>query len=360
MLLELKLQIQPTSLDNLTWSADGELAVAAGEFLEIYFPKLTVQEGYFPPKSAFDQWDIVKLRINKYTTNEVPELELSSTRILSLGEEQSNGSISSLKWSPPGLGRYGRSVLGLLSSNLILSIWASNLDRTDNDDWRRVLIVNHALEKHFQSSEGDDGHNSIQSEELLRLRRRIRAFAWSHSRSTEGNDLDDNVDSTFEQHREQAIIATANDNAEIILLKVYPPPNIVGQSDQRWDAKVLEYFEVKKPPTERTLSSIQRILHTSVSQISFSPWLLSQDGSLICWIAYNFCGIIRLRLLTLNTNNDRQTTLAVAQEVIINHSSFVEPFTAEFITWDAEVGHKSKPLIFVDSLLIRYAAEAGH
>lgn len=49
-----------------------------------------------------------------------------------------------LGWSSPGLAKHKRSLLAVLTSNHLLSLWASNSDMRLPESWERVLIVNYA------------------------------------------------------------------------------------------------------------------------------------------------------------------------------------------------------------------------
>jgi Transcription factor IIIC subunit delta N-term len=74
-----------------------------------------------------------------------------------------------LAWSPPGIGPHKRSVLAVLTSNHVLSLWESN---GTVGEWKRVIVVNHSLGDYF-------GWVNEASQDINRARRRIRAFAWS-------------------------------------------------------------------------------------------------------------------------------------------------------------------------------------
>ena len=64
---------------------------------------------------------------------------------MDIGEEQSNSHVLAVAWSPPGLAIHQRSVLAILTSNNVLSLWASHSNTKDQLSWKRVLTVNNAF-----------------------------------------------------------------------------------------------------------------------------------------------------------------------------------------------------------------------
>lgn len=150
----------PTCQNALCWSSE-DLALAAGEVVHILTPRDTSQSQVV---SGHRQWHTFSLRVNLFEQSEWPFQELAPVRHFSLGEELSDSTIVSLAWSPPGLGLYRRSVLAVLTSNLILSFWESN---GRLGVWQRTCIVN----QHLVNRESQKSDNA-------RRRQRIRAFHW--------------------------------------------------------------------------------------------------------------------------------------------------------------------------------------
>ncbi|OCT47351.1 hypothetical protein CLCR_02355 [Cladophialophora carrionii] len=151
----------PTCKNALSWSAE-ELAVAAGEVVHILTPCDTLAP---PENPSHKQWHTHTVRVNQFEPSEWPPQALATVSQFSLGEELSESTIVSIAWSPPGLGVYRRSVLTVLTSNLILSLWETN---GRLGVWRRTAIVNRYLPIP-NASEGVDH---------ARRQRRVRAFAW--------------------------------------------------------------------------------------------------------------------------------------------------------------------------------------
>ncbi|KAK5447843.1 hypothetical protein LTS15_009342 [Exophiala xenobiotica] len=151
----------PTCENALSWSSE-DLAVATGEVVQILTP---VDGNSSQELTNGQQWHKFTLPVNQFETSEWPFVDMSTIKHLSIGEELSDSTVVSLECSPPGLGVHRRSVLAILTSNLILSIW-----ETDGISgiWKRTGIVNQF------SSIGEDLEDSRESAR----RRRIRAFCW--------------------------------------------------------------------------------------------------------------------------------------------------------------------------------------
>lgn len=123
-----------SSQDCLSWSTDYELAIAAAE--EVYI--------LLPCQGGSEAWTHVRFPVNTFTYDEWPVRSQLTMADMSIGEEQSKVTIASLQWSPPGFAKYRRSILAILTTNLILSLWAPGSDPRDPEGWERVLIINNA------------------------------------------------------------------------------------------------------------------------------------------------------------------------------------------------------------------------
>ena len=157
----LELQLTPSCTDCLAWSEDGDLAIAAGECVHILTPKVT-SEAPTKKGSGHSQWHHTKFQINLFTIEDWPVLDLASTLEFSIGEEQSTSTVSAISWSPPGLGKHRRSLLAVLTTNHVLSLWGTN---GEPNQWKRVAIINSSIRRHLSTDS--------------RPRLRIQTFAWS-------------------------------------------------------------------------------------------------------------------------------------------------------------------------------------
>lgn len=232
--------VQPSSLDCLAWSSDGELAVAAGE--EVYL--------LIPQSGSPEPWTHVRVTVSKFTTQEWPLQEQASFKDMSIGEEQARATVTALAWSPPGLAKHRRSVLAVLTSNLILSLWASDSAPSDLGSWKRVLVVNTVL------ASGS------------RLQQRIRSMAWA---PTNPQCVDRRT--PFSRHKWGIpLIAIADDNNGLYILKITSP--FAGPSFA-WKADVLCYDTVpvfKTSDVRPSLLSLAMNANHFVDRIEFGTW----------------------------------------------------------------------------------------
>ena len=245
--------VQPSSQDCLAWSLDGELAVAAGE--EVYL--------LIPRNGSPEPWTHARITVSRFTTEEWPWQEQASFEDMSIGEEQARATVTALAWSPPGLAKHRRSVLAVLTSNLILALWASDSDPADPDSWKRVLIINKAL---FSGS---------------RLRQRIRSMAWA---PTNPQHVDRRT--PFSRRRWGIpLIAIADDSNGLYILKISSP--FAGQPFA-WNVEVLYHDDIPVPNrTNDRPSLLNRAMNANhfIDRIAFGTW----DGDIS--LVYRTSGI---------------------------------------------------------------------
>ena len=240
MLPPAHIPVQPLCQNCLAWSQDGELAVAAGE--EVYL--------LLPQYGGPDPWTNLSINISKFTFHEWPWQEPASFQEMSIGEEQTRATVTALAWSPLGLAKHGRSVLAVLTSNLLLSLWASNSDPTDLGSWERVSVVNKAL---LSGS---------------RRQQRIRSMAWAPTNPQHV----DRLTPSSEKKRGIPLLAVADDSSGLYFLKVSSPYN--GQS-LAWDIEVLhrEVIAVSQSPSDRpSLLSLVMNANHFIDRIEFGRW----------------------------------------------------------------------------------------
>lgn len=268
MLLLAHLPVQPSSQDCLAWSSDGELAVAAGEEVYLLIPQIGSPE----------PWTHLRVTVNKFTTEEWPRQEQASFRDMSIGEEQARATVTALAWSPPGLSKHRRSVLAVLTSNLILSLWASDSTPTDLGSWKRVLVVNKIL--------------SLGS----RLQQRIRSMAWA---PTNPHCVDRQT--PFSRHKWGIpLIAIADDSNRFYILTISSP--FAGQSFA-WKAEVLYR---KDSPESKSSDDRPSLLNTAlnanhfIDRIQFGTW----DGDIS--LLYRTSGIIHCARILIHVDTPSQ------------------------------------------------------
>lgn len=240
MLPPVHIPVQPSSQNCLAWSPDGELAVAAGE--EVYL--------LLPQHGGLEPWTHVRITVSSFTFTEWPWQEPASFNDMSIGEEQARATVTALAWSPAGLATHRRSVLAVLTSNLILSFWASNADPSDANSWERVLVVNKALRPGS------------------RLQQRIRSMAWSPTNPQCVDRYTPFPRKKWGIH----LIAIADDNNGLYLLKVSSP--VTGPSS-KWIVEVLHRHNVSVSKSLNDRPSLFNHVmnaHHYIDYIEFGTW----------------------------------------------------------------------------------------
>lgn len=253
--------VQPSSQDCLAWSLDGELAVAAGE--EVYL--------LIPQNDSAEPWTHVRITVSNFTIEEWPLQESASFREMSIGEEQARATVTALAWSPPGLAKHRRSVLAILTSNLVLSLWASDSNPFDPNSWKRIVVVNKALSSRS------------------RLQRRIRSMAWAPTNPQ-------HVDRRTPFSRTKwgiPLMAIGDDSNRIYILQVSSP--FTGHSFA-WDVDVLRRDDIPVPNSSNdrpSLFSLAMNAHHFVDRIEFGTW----DGGIP--VVYRTSGINHHAMVSL-------------------------------------------------------------
>ncbi|CEL09641.1 hypothetical protein ASPCAL12774 [Aspergillus calidoustus] len=168
MLETLELQVFPSSYNCISWSEDGEIAVATGEYVQVLTPKPPSgrEANGASPHFLANDWHRTRFRANIFTINEWPVMYPQPRDQFSVGAEQSMSTVVSVSWSPPGLVKHRRSVLAVLTTNQVLSIYAYA-----GTKWTRVAIVNKALESHFGENVNPDTPKTRKTS--------IRSFTWT-------------------------------------------------------------------------------------------------------------------------------------------------------------------------------------
>lgn len=170
----IKLPFRPSSSNCLSWSQDNQIAVLAGDRVAIVSPRLKES------KPDGQQWETALVKVNGFTAQELPRKDPLSTRNLSLGEELSNREAVAAKWSPPGLANHKRCALAVLTANHVLSIWTAEGPPEASTSWKRVLIVNNAVQEYHDSTAQKLGGEDEQAwTERKQVQQRVRSFAWS-------------------------------------------------------------------------------------------------------------------------------------------------------------------------------------
>ncbi|KAJ5814527.1 Transcription factor IIIC zinc-finger [Penicillium riverlandense] len=263
MLSPVELSLAPSCEDCLAWSPDGELAIAAGDSVQILTPRFA--EHGKQESGSSSGWHITRFRTNLFTHQEWPSCWPQNRDDFSIAAEQSPSTVRALAWSPPGLGRFRRSVLAVLTSNLVLSLYEPLGPRRQ---WTKVGIVNHSLRNHFSPSEDPNG---------LALRKcLIRSFIWCPSLKIPASDTDSMLDS--ESRWGVQMLAVSNDHNDVIILQVHRSAPVSSYS--------IELLGLRSPDApgsqystycpgsilENALQTKQRVI-----SVSCGPWIASPE-----------------------------------------------------------------------------------
>ena len=255
----------PSCTDCISWSSDGELAVATGEYVHILTPKQAPKSGTLadPGMIGLRQWHSARIRTNVFTQREWPNQDLNPSHSFSVGEEQSLSSVVGLAWSPPGIGPHRRSVLAVLTSNHVLSLWESN---GTVGEWARVFVVNHPLGDYF-------GWVDEAGLDVYREKRRIRAFAWSPPYQV----LQADDEKTLNSKWGAIYLAVANDEEVVIVLSVSKPKR---GCQREWNVKVTSHINLLAVSTYADGPHVGSLFHKVMmtkSPVSSLSWSAEED-----------------------------------------------------------------------------------
>ncbi|KAL4816766.1 transcription factor IIIC subunit delta N-term-domain-containing protein [Aspergillus spinulosporus] len=291
MLEPIELQVFPSSYDCISWSEDGDIAVAAGEYVHILTPKVSPENeanGTTPNASSIE-WHRIRFRANVFTINEWPIMFPQPRDHFSVGAEQSFSTVAGIGWSPPGLAKYKRSVLAVLTSNMVLTIYAP----TNNPGkWRRIAIVNKSLETHFHESIENGTPNfrtqsfrrDIEDNTARTRKTNIRAFTWLPPLKVPArNELYPEPESRWGFF----LLAVTNEDNDMVFLEVQPSSS---EQASQYSLRVDGVSTVSLPtsagfgPALQSNSLLAQAVRSQVRSLYLSsgPWLYQtekKDGS---------------------------------------------------------------------------------
>jgi hypothetical protein len=190
----------------------------------------------------------------------------------------------------------------VLTSNLVLSIWSVEGKLQEETSWNRRLLINHTLAEYFSRSEvAHTSHITSSVGEQVRLRTRIRSFAWAPALPDVINTM--GTQTTYGRQ----FLAVANDDNHIVFLAVDSPTSTLGTT-KSWKANTLTHLTLERvdetmfadPLSFDDLMRQQRF----ISHVAWSPWLLRGDTH---WsvIAYATNEQVRGRIVTFSNDELR-------------------------------------------------------
>ncbi|KAI9373447.1 transcription factor IIIC subunit delta N-term-domain-containing protein [Aspergillus egyptiacus] len=309
MIEPVELQVFPSGYDCISWSEDGEIAVATGEYVQILTPKTPSKRNANGTASEFlsSDWHRTRFRANVFTVNEWSIMFPQPRGNFSVGAEQSMSTVVSVAWSSPGLARYRRSVLAVHTSNMVLSIYGLV---GSQGKWTRIAIVNKALESYFGEGVGKESGRSRKSS--------IRSFTWTPPLMIPSEN---SLQSGPETRWGIPVLAVANDDNDMVFLK----PQLPGPQEASPDTLHIEVVAAVSLPDQvgfdrvvRPGSCFASALRSQVKTLYLAsgPWLRRSPQ-----IEINGNGA---RSATVNVAGIRGTNLRVVKlEVVLEPPSHI-------------------------------------
>lgn len=209
-----------------------------------------------------------------FTNSEWPNYLPGNRDDFSVAADLSESNVVGLAWSPAGLGKYRRSVLAVLTSNLVLSLWEPiGLKK----QWTRVAITNHVFWSQLQPSQDPSSHAFRKVN--------IRSFTWCESLKPSTPTAGASFLHSHESRWGIPLLMVVNDFNEVMLVQVRrsDPTN---SPSKPYDLQILAFHSLKNPETkdspfcsgslfEKAMKERQR---TTV--LSCGPWQISPATSL--------------------------------------------------------------------------------
>jgi len=259
----------PACLDCISFSTDSEIALANGEVIDLFLPKLSLDpQAKIYRETEEHNWDRLRFVINTFTEEESPYIDPQPFGTFSIGEEQSLSHATAVAWSPGGVARDRKCALAVLTSNHVLSIWACDGDPTDSKSWGRVLIINkclHGLTKEDSGSELGTGD--------VRSRTRIRAFSWIGNAKNSNDFSDAHARQLLPTSQGHHLFVT-NDLGEVVAIQLQSPFNNLSSTVLTWRAEVLSFSSVLPLNSLRVTQSTNFLMqHYFVTHLDVTPWV---------------------------------------------------------------------------------------
>ncbi|KAI1436479.1 hypothetical protein GGR50DRAFT_223996 [Xylaria sp. CBS 124048] len=312
------LAVLPKTTHNITWSPDGELAIASDDSVLVYVPEFSLSPSSSEnnnsisnnndnntnnnnkPRHPFEgprQYDEAALRfpvaplkspeLNRHLFDAVNQEFAGYSFFTGAGSGAITGHGStmnhtvSLAWSPCGLGRVGRAVLAVHTAAGIVTVYcqgASTSEATGSGartmrPWMSAWHVGGGF-----LVPAMEGHIAPDRKEY------ITSFAWA--RDTRGMG---------------ALMAYLNDEREIVVIwmRTRHEANAPRGHPGTWTVLEVARFAADGPhPVPSDPTHPDYVYHTSSFALSWSPWLRRGDSltSIISYVAHNYIGFRQITI----------------------------------------------------------------
>ena len=265
--------------------------------------------------------------------------------------------VHALDWSPPGLGKHKRSVLAVLTSNHVLSIWECVGKPEIATDWVRACVVNHVLQAHYKEKDVQSADESEHDHfERLRAKQRIRAFAWSPAlpnSSLSGASGDCTT--------QNPLLAVSNDRGEVLLIKIRTPHDILEPDLSEWSLSVAASFGVQVPDTKKSaLSACMPVTfewrNSFVDQLAWSPWGLDSTNTPTSILA--FTSQSSLQCTSVKVDDGRQHTNVAVGSVVSLMDEISDTQAAGCMRWVAKLNSAKEAYLVYPTLNSFYCLQA--
>ena len=228
-----------------------------------------------------------------------------------MGEEQSTSQVIALEWSPPGLAKHRRSVLAVLTSNLLLSLWEATLNPAEASCWKSVAIVNDYI---LRSRKG----------------KRVRTISWAS----------------------ENVLELTNDLGETLFMKVHHPyghAQRLYSSSSRWHAEILSdcVRTISKSPRQDTIPPVlqRRVLGC---EKRFREEHKVKPRTKIWGMASSFGDKYIALCITLQPETMLEYTIHSAERATVVFSHLVDNESSEdadvYFPWEAKPPIKNRAL----------------
>ncbi|ORY58208.1 uncharacterized protein BCR38DRAFT_353508 [Pseudomassariella vexata] len=295
----------PLTTHNIVWSPDAELAIGADDCIYLYLPEFpssgTTAYGSF--RADFEtqrQYHEITLR---FPTIELRPPELNQPLFDAVGQDfpdfppahgagvtvvanigSSLNHVVALEWSPNGLGRMQRSVLGVLTGSGALNIYCEGI--TDGIETTKLKGRNVRGIKSWVVAWGVGGNLLLPRAEGQRSqfsREYITSFAWS--REIDGHG---------------ALLAYVNDEGEITIVAVQSEHSAVGREGDpgKWRVEEVGRFMGDGPHGKGHPSDPDYTPCGSSFSLRWSPWL-HKGFNRICMLSYVTKNYVGFRQITI-------------------------------------------------------------
>lgn len=212
---------------------------------------------------------MARVRANLFTNSEWPIYLPGNRDDFSVAADLSESIVIGLAWSPAGLGKYRRSVLAVLTSNLVLSIWEPvGLKQ----QWTRVSIVNHIFWPQLQPSQDPSSH--------IFRKANIRSFTWCESLKPSTPAAGSSLLYSSQSRWGIPLLTVVNDLNEVIMLRV-GRSGLVNNSSRPYDIQILARQSLRDHGPSEISPSSGSLFEKAVKErerttaLSCGPWQMS-------------------------------------------------------------------------------------